>query len=70
MATVDSDKVVCGGIHAMIVAVLVLDVVKNGYKLPFSYVPQKVYLKNNKSARENKCFVKSEIKSLLKKSDL
>jgi hypothetical protein len=23
MATVDSDKVVCGGIHAMIVAVLV-----------------------------------------------
>jgi hypothetical protein len=24
MATVDSDKVVCGGIHAMIVAVLVL----------------------------------------------
>jgi hypothetical protein len=24
MATVDSDKVVCGGIHTMIVAVLVL----------------------------------------------
>jgi hypothetical protein len=24
MATVDSDKVVCGGIHAMIVAVLVI----------------------------------------------
>jgi hypothetical protein len=26
MATVDSDKVVCGGIHAMIVAVLVFSV--------------------------------------------
>jgi hypothetical protein len=27
MATVDSDKVVCGGIHAMIVAVLVSPVI-------------------------------------------
>ena len=29
MATVDSDKVVCGGIHAMIVAVLVVTRKKN-----------------------------------------
>jgi hypothetical protein len=28
MATVDSDKVVCGGIHAMIVAVLVYSALK------------------------------------------
>jgi hypothetical protein len=43
--------------------VFILEVVKNGYKLPFGYVPQKVYLKSNKSTRENDCFVKSEIKS-------
>jgi hypothetical protein len=36
MATVDSDKVVCGGIHAMIVAVLVLlDLQVPDVKYPF-----------------------------------
>jgi hypothetical protein len=31
MATVDSDKVVCGGIYAMTVAVLVIDVIRKEY---------------------------------------
>ena len=30
----------------------ILDVIENGYKLPFKDIPEKVVLKNNKSARE------------------
>lgn len=45
----------------------ILDVIENGYKLPFKNIPEKVVLKNNKSARENLSFVSNEIQSLLKK---
>lgn len=45
----------------------ILDVVENGYKLPFKDIPERVVLKNNKSARENPSFVLNEIECLLKK---
>ena len=45
----------------------IIDVVQNGYKLPFKEIPEKVTLKNNRSARENSDFVEKEINSLLKK---
>jgi hypothetical protein len=38
-----------------------------GYKLPFKDIPEKGVLRNNKSARENPVFVKSEINSTLRK---
>ncbi|MCG7876286.1 MAG: reverse transcriptase domain-containing protein, partial [Candidatus Thiodiazotropha endolucinida] len=45
----------------------ILSVVQGGYRIPFKQLPDPVYLKNNKSARENPSFVSSEISSLLKK---
>ena len=45
----------------------ILSVVKGGYRIPFKDLPDSVYLKNNRSARENPTFVSSEIKSLLEK---
>ncbi|VDI36147.1 Hypothetical predicted protein [Mytilus galloprovincialis] len=39
----------------------VLDIIANGYKIPFSTIPCMVELQNNKSARENPEFVKSEM---------
>ena len=45
----------------------ILDVVTNGYKLPFKTMPESVELENNRSARENKDFVSSEISNLLRK---
>lgn len=45
----------------------ILDVVQNGYKLPLKENPTNVCLRNNKSARENLYFVKSEVQNLLKK---
>ncbi|XP_053375474.1 uncharacterized protein LOC123557092 isoform X1 [Mercenaria mercenaria] len=45
----------------------ILDVVENGYKLPFKNIPESAHLKNNRSALENKTFVRTEIKSLLEK---
>ena len=42
-----------------------LDVIENGYKLPFRTIPDKAELKNNKSARENAQFVSDSIKELL-----
>jgi len=44
-----------------------LDVVENGYRLPFKETPEEVFLKNNKSARENPEFVRKEIQALLDK---
>lgn len=44
-----------------------LDVVKQGYKLPFRHVPSSVFLKNNMSARNDPLFVLGEIKNLLAK---
>ena len=45
----------------------ILDVIENGYKLPFKDIPEKVVLKNNKSARENPSFVLNEFQSFEKK---
>ncbi|XP_052251470.1 uncharacterized protein LOC127858378 [Dreissena polymorpha] len=47
--------------------VYILDVIRLGYKLPFKVIPEQVFLKNNKSARENPDFVSKEINSLLQK---
>ena len=45
----------------------IVDVVQNGYRLPLREQPTKVCLRNNKSARENLPFVRSEVQNLLKK---
>ena len=45
----------------------ILDVIENGYKIPFKQVPTETVLKNNKSARDNMEFVKQEIQTLLTK---
>ncbi|XP_060597608.1 uncharacterized protein LOC132751470 [Ruditapes philippinarum] len=45
----------------------IVDVIENGYKLPFRNIPSKVMLKNNKSARDNPSFVTTEIECLLEK---
>ena len=43
----------------------VTSVIKEGYKIPFTYTPQKVYFKNNKSALRNSDFVTESIKNLI-----
>ncbi|XP_070536512.1 uncharacterized protein [Ptychodera flava] len=43
----------------------VLDVIKNGYRLPFKEQPAGIILENNKSARDNAVFVANEIDKLL-----
>ena len=45
----------------------IVDVVENGYRLPFKQTPPSVCLRNNKSARDNPGFVTTEIENLLKK---
>ncbi|MEW8545049.1 MAG: reverse transcriptase domain-containing protein [Candidatus Thiodiazotropha sp.] len=45
----------------------ILNVIEKGYRLPLKTNPQKVCLKNNRSAMENPSFVVEEIGSLLKK---
>ena len=45
----------------------ILDVISNGYSLPLKTSPEKVHLRNNKSARDNPKFVRDEICSLLSK---
>ncbi|MEW8547530.1 MAG: DNA N-6-adenine-methyltransferase, partial [Candidatus Thiodiazotropha sp.] len=45
----------------------ILDVVQQGYKIPFKELPPIQKSKNNKSARENPDFVSTEIKCLLAK---
>ena len=39
--------------------------IKQGYKIPFTYTPQKVYLKNGKSTLRNSDFLTDSIKDLL-----
>ena len=43
----------------------ILDVIENGYKLPFRTIPDKAEIKNNKSAKKNAQFVSDSIKELL-----
>ncbi|MCG8049356.1 MAG: hypothetical protein N0E48_27825, partial [Candidatus Thiodiazotropha endolucinida] len=45
----------------------VLDIISNGYKLPFKDLPEPVLLPNNKSARDNPNFVSNEIQALIEK---
>ncbi|XP_053400643.1 uncharacterized protein LOC128557357 [Mercenaria mercenaria] len=45
----------------------ILDIIQNGYKLPFQKVSSSIELNNNKSARDNASFVSKEIQSLLSK---
>ncbi|KAK3108944.1 hypothetical protein FSP39_019460 [Pinctada imbricata] len=45
----------------------ILDVLNNGYKLPFYDIPNSVILKNNRSARDNISIVDLEILKLLEK---
>ena len=45
----------------------ILGVIKEGYKIPFKEMPKPVELKNNKFARDNLSFVKSEVQKLLAK---
>ncbi|XP_076105887.1 uncharacterized protein LOC143074222 [Mytilus galloprovincialis] len=45
----------------------ILDVIKNGYKIPFMVIPGKVELENNRSAKDNPQFVLGEINKLLQK---
>ena len=44
---------------------VVTSVIKEGYKMPFTYTPQKAYLKKNKSALRTSGFVTDSIKDLL-----
>ena len=43
---------------------VVTSVIKEGYKITFTYTPQKAYFKNNKSALRNSDFVTDFIKDL------
>ena len=43
----------------------ILDVISNGYKIPFKSYPESAFLKNNRSALDNDTFVKESINDLL-----
>ncbi|VDI59227.1 Hypothetical predicted protein [Mytilus galloprovincialis] len=45
----------------------ILDIIENGYKIPFKTEPDRMHINNNKSSLDNKDFVSSEILNLLKK---
>ena len=44
---------------------VVTSVIKEGYKIPFTYTPQKAYFKNNKSALRNNDFVNNDFVTVL-----
>ena len=46
---------------------VVLDIIKDGYKLPLHSIPNKALLSNNRSARGKRIFVEKELRSLLHK---
>ncbi|VDH99940.1 Hypothetical predicted protein [Mytilus galloprovincialis] len=45
----------------------IIDVIENGYKIPFKTEPQHAVIKNNRSSLNNKKFVQDEISNLLQK---
>ena len=45
----------------------ILEIIRDGYKLPFKTMPSQVSLRNNKSVRKNPEFVMKEIHNLLLK---
>ena len=48
----------------------ILDIILNGYKIPFITTPESVILDNNLSARNDQIFVEKEIQSLLRKGSI
>ena len=48
----------------------ILDIILNGYKIPFITTPESVILDNNLSARNDQSFVEKEIQSLLRKGSI
>lgn len=44
-----------------------IDVIENGYKIPFLHIPDRIVLDNNKSARDNTTFVTEEIETNINK---
>ena len=50
----------------LVLLFFVLSVIREGYKIPFSYSPTSVFLQNNKSALRNVNFVLGTITKLLK----
>ena len=51
--------------HVIGANTVVTFVIKKGYKMPFTYTPQRVYLKKNKSTLRTSGFVTNSIKDLL-----
>ena len=45
----------------------IVDVIENGYKIPFLHIPDEIVLENNKSVRDNTDFVNDNIERLLQK---
>jgi hypothetical protein len=45
----------------------IIDVIENGYKIPFLHIPDSIALDNNKSARDNIKFVTEEVEKLINK---
>jgi hypothetical protein len=45
----------------------IIDVIENGYKIPFLHIPDSIALDNNKSSRDNTKFVTEEIEKLINK---
>ena len=50
--------------NVIVANAVVTSVIKEGYKIPFTYTPQKSYCKNNKSALPNSDFVTDSFKDL------
>ena len=44
---------------------VVISVIRDGYKIPFTYTPKKAYFKNNKSSLQEYEFVTKTLKELL-----
>jgi len=45
----------------------ILDIVENGYKIPFKTEPEQIYININKSSLKNKYCVASQITNLVSK---
>ena len=57
---IDEWRLITGNTH-------IIDVIQNGYKIPFRTEPDHKFIRNNRSSLDNASFVKSEIETLLSK---
>ena len=57
---IDEWRLITGNTH-------IIDVIQNGYKIPFKTEPDHKIIRNNRSSLDNASFVKSEIETLLSK---